>query len=87
MQSHQALQSSHSLAGCPVPDVSFRPVGQLLDDGRAPVNGSVVFECSYDRRFISSCIFDPESNGLDGEWYPPLICPNMTGEDVPCFLV
>ena len=64
-----------SLAGCLIPDYSFRPIGPLLDDGRAPVNGSVVFECSNNRILSSFC-------SADGEWEPLLICPNLTGKDI-----
>ena len=67
-----------SLAGCLIPDYSFRPIGPLLDDGRAPVNGSVVFECSDNRILHSSC-------SVDGEWDPLLICPNLTGKDTTLF--
>ena len=63
-----------SLAGCLIPDYSFRPIGPLLDDGRAPVNGSVIFECSDNRILSSSC-------SVDGEWDPLLVCPNLTGKD------
>lgn len=61
-----------------MPDMKYKIQGPLLEDGRVPVDGIVSYECSFDRVLKTKC-YAPDAYS-DGAWYPPFLCPNMTGK-------
>ena len=48
--------------------------GDLLDDGRIPVNESITWSCSDDAEIQSICMVVDLSNSSHGEWRPKLEC-------------
>ena len=48
--------------------------GDLLDDGRIPVNESITWSCSNVVEIRSICAMVDQSNSSHGEWRPKLEC-------------
>lgn len=64
---------------CIEPRMPYHFEGTFYDDGWIHVNQSLIYECSDNREFHSSCVTDA-NDSYHGVWEPEIICPPVQGE-------
>lgn len=44
------------------------------------MNDSIIYECSDNREFHTTCVAESDSDSLHGVWEPAIFCPTLPGE-------